>query len=216
MVTARSQQEAVDRVSRAYETERMKRPNVSSIPSGRFSVMPNGECIGPTWGAIVTNYSDANQRSWFWGGGCGKTPAEAIEAAFAACAQKRPPGCENGPSTSPAGLNVHLALSGSTSWDGGYCPPGASCDPSTYTRFGSFNAWTYHYNRGRSYVNNARDSIEKLGKECDAGSDPSRPCYTLSTKIKCYNDTPIPQLGKLCTDAALTRNGYTGPLRAER
>jgi hypothetical protein len=214
MVAARSRQEAIERIYSAYEAERAKNDNHKYFPEGRFSVMPEGECVGPSWGATVSNYGD--NRKFMWGGGCGKTPALAIEAAFAACARRVAEGCNNRPGGGWGGPSIHLALSGTTSWSGTYCPLGASCDPGTHSSFGSMNAWTNHYTRGRSYVNDMADSINKLGRECDAGSDPSRQCFVLSNNLRCHFETPIPQIGKLCTDSRLTRNGYSGPLRAPR
>lgn len=200
MVAAATPQEAVDRVRRADEA--------TGRTTEGYRLLNGGECKGPAWGAVIIG----NGRH-SWGGGCGKTPAQAIEAAFAACRQNGPGNCDTVSDDWRMRPYVALALSGSTSWHGKSCGPGSvSCFPSMADRFGSFNAFTDNPHLDANFIHGMQDAISKLGKLCDE----SYPCFYTAATIKCFHETPSDTRGAICTDKRLSPNGYSGSIRGQR
>ena len=201
MVAAESAAEAVERVRRAH---------LQSLRGGyegravHARVIEAGECKGPVWGAVAAN-SVEEKKGFAWGGGCGKTPAQAIEAAFAACRKKGPVNCDTVGTTYRERRQVILALSGRSSWSGYYCVTG--CTPSPPNNFGSYNAFS-EGSYALSEIEGEADAIAKLGKAC-AG----QPCYLTTTTVRCFDQTAPDVRTAKCTDARLTRQGYSGPIR---
>lgn len=201
MVAAADAAEAVERVRAAH---------LQSLRGGfkgrtvHARVIEAGECKGPVWGAVAAN-SVEEKKGFAWGGGCGKTPAQAIEAAFAACRKKGPVNCDTVGTTYRERRQVVLALSGRSSWSGYYCVTG--CIPSPPNNFGSYNAFS-EGPYDLSEIRGEADAIAKLGKACGG-----QPCYLTTTTVRCFDETaPDVRVAK-CTDARLTRQGYSGPIR---
>lgn len=208
MVSATSAQEAVNRVALAHKT--MLDKTISKGEQHSYMLVEDGACIGPTWGAVVSNARNPPhpaKTQLVWGGGCGTTPASAIEAAFAACLKRNSSGCDHKPNDDHWwGPNVSLALSGRSSWNGTLC--GGTCMPGEDDGFGAFNAFTGNALLNVNYIESMQDAIAKLGKQCGG-----RPCFYTSTTVKCYHETPFKDIAEKCTEKRLTPNGYTGPLR---
>lgn len=208
MISATSGQEAISRVELAHKT--MLDKTISKGMDRSYALIEGGECIGPTWGAVVSNYRappHPGKADLIWGGACAKTPALAIEAAFAACKKKNTLGCDHKPMEDYWwGPNISLALSGSTSWSGSIC--GGTCMPGEDDSFGSFNAFTGNAFINENYIESMQDAIAKLGKQCKG-----RPCYYTNPTVKCYGETKFNEIADKCTEKRLTPNGYNGPIR---
>lgn len=200
MVAAQSAPEAVERVRRAHL---QWLPQSYQGRAVHARLIEAGECKGPAWGAVVTG-SVVTQKRFVWGGGCGKTPAQAIEAAFAACRKHGPLNCDT---NGTEWLEITLALSGRSSWSGKYCF--SNCIPGARNNFGSFNAFTqgpYEI----SPIEGMADAIAKLGKACR-----NQPCYLTTPSVRCFDEAaPDVRVAK-CTDTRLTPEGYPGPIRRD-
>jgi tetratricopeptide (TPR) repeat protein len=211
MVSAESATEAIRRVEQAHR-RMVETTNIDSYKASRqYVVMDGGECRGPSWGAVVVNFrthSDPAQSRQVWGGGCGKTPQLAIEAAFAACRKRDSQACDRKPGEDYWwGPEVSLALSGRSSWGGFICGAGM-CAPSDHDAFGSFNVYTSNPNASFNHIQGMQDAISKLGKQCNG-----RPCYFTHVTQRCYDTTHFDQVGEKCTDKRLTPGGYSGSIR---
>lgn len=213
MVSAVSAGEAISRVERAHAKAL---ENTFSRGEARpYKLIENGECLGPAWGAVVSNTLDRPYPAsdeYVWGGACATTPALAIKAAFMACQQKNPAGCDHPPDAGQdragrwSGPVISLALSGSTSWSGNICPAG--CLPSDDDGFASFNAFTGNVALSGNRIQGRDDAIAKLGKQCG-----NRPCFYTITTLGCYFNTSSDDIAEKCTDTRLGPSGYSGSIR---
>jgi tetratricopeptide (TPR) repeat protein len=208
MISATSGQEAISRVELAHKT--MLDKTISKGDHRPYVLIEGGECVGPTWGAVVSNYRSPphpGKMDLVWGGACAKTPALAIEAAFAACKKKNPLGCDHKPKEDYWwGPNISLALSGRTSWSGSIC--GGTCMPGEDDSFGSFNAFTGNALLNVNFIESMQDAIAKLGKKCS-----DRPCYYTNPTVRCYGETKFNEIADKCTEKRLRPDGYDGPIR---
>ncbi len=204
MVSAASAQEALSRFQSL----------VDKTPGGaRYKVAAGGECIGPAWGAVVINRQQTMKDSYSaWGSACDKTPAAAIEAAFAVCLQKDPRGlgCDHRRSGAEQsgwfGPTIALALSGSTSWNGRLNWSGA---PSTEDNFGSYNAFTHLWQLNSSHIEGMQHAVSGFDKAC-AGL----PCYKTSSNFSCVFETLLTEVVDKCMDRKLTPAGLSGSMRS--
>lgn len=197
MVAATSAQEALQY---AKDSRRKFLLGTARYATGDYNLehrlIEGGQCIGPIWGAMVANWS--SKGAVVWGGGCGKTPALAIEAAFAACEKNRESGCNKSSDDLYDKPRISVALSGSRPWSG-YC---STCTPAAEERMGSFNSWSVNRYATDSYMSNAKEAIAQMGKWCDEGS-----CFQTIDDWFCRENTPD------CVDLRLTPNGLSGPRR---
>ncbi|MDA7418621.1 hypothetical protein PGB34_19800 [Xenophilus arseniciresistens] len=189
MVSALSGQEAVARVQAAWAKDPYLRPTT-------FHLVPGRECIGPSWGAVVSNAGRVR-----WGAACATTPAAAIEGAFTACRQKNPPGqlCE-------VEASIVLVLSGSTSWG-----PGLSGGGGHGLRggFGAYSAQTWMEQYTQSPVKSMQQALSGFDKACNDG----RPCYKTPANMACIHQTEHAQTLDRCLDRKLTPVGLSGSIR---
>lgn len=190
MVSASSGQEAVARVQAARANDRYLRP-------ATYQLLAGWECIGPAWGAVVSNAGGSR-----WGGACAKTPAAAIEGAFAGCRQENPQSqnCE-------LEVSVVLALSGNTSWSPGISSGGHN---GLRGRFGSYNAQTWMEQYTQSPVKSMQQALTGFDKACADG----RPCYKTSSNMGCIHTTPHSETLEKCMDRKLTPAGLSGSIRS--
>ncbi|NML08414.1 tetratricopeptide repeat protein [Sphingomonas sp. G-3-2-10] len=197
MVSARSAPEALSRIDQAERAWHAERGRAGLAKP--FQVIAGGECIGPAWGAIVGAASSAGKP--VWGAGCGKTPAEAFELAYANC-ERTGTACKT--------VNTwiaYLGLSGSSSWNGTYCESG--CYPDGEVRFASFAAYAATSFTDGPRLGGMADTLATFGAPCVVGQT----CFYTSVSSACHFNTPMHLRTEKCSAAALTRNGYSGTIR---
>lgn len=201
MVAALSADEAVNRLQEAEES--YLRTNGIDRPAEHYKLVEGGECTGPVWGAVA-RYVVNKQNTW--GGSCGKTPAEAIENAYAACAQKGGD-CRSSEDPDMSDLGeVEVALSGKTSWSGTYC---GTCYPGLQSSFGSFNAFISAGYNLTIRVADVQEALSTFGKPCIVG----QMCFYTSVTLKCHFNVEPDVRTEQCSEPRFRRDGYSGPLR---